>query len=297
MTPNLDGELLRTFLAVADARNFTRAGHAIGRTQSAVSIQMKRLEDMVGEPLFTRTARGAELTDKGHQLLANARRIVALLDETADMIRAEPIVGQVSVGIPDEYALSVLPNVLGRFAKKHPDVEISVVIDTSCEFPDEINNGSLDIAVMFAMPETQGGELLAIDQSVWVTSELHCVHDERPIPVAMYNECSPWVSGGWCRDYALRSLDRHGVDYRVSYHCNANGGLQAAVKSGMAIAPMSRSCIPDDCRELTAGEGFGPIDEGRVILLRNPNSRGAAIDELEKTIRSAFVSGGLTLAP
>ncbi len=291
MTIPLESDLLRTFVAVASSRNFTRAGETIGRTQSAVSIQMKRLEEIIGEPLFVRNARGIDLTGKGHQLLANARKVVSLLDETADMLRADPLQGEVRVGIPEEYSTSILPEVLAKFAKKHPDVEVSAVVATSCEFPEAIDNDELDLAVVFAFPEAMRGELVFIDPSVWVTSINHDVHLRRPLPIAMYERKSPWVTGGWCRDYALQSLGEAGIDYRIVYNCNANNGLEAAMRSGMAIAPMSRSCIPGGCRELTIEDGFGTIDPGRVMLQVNPRRQGPVIVQLEKTIRAAFTSG------
>ncbi len=291
MSIPLESDLLRTFVAVANSRNFTRAGETIGRTQSAVSIQMKRLEEVVGEQLFVRNARGIDLTSKGQQLLGNARKVVSLLDETAELMRAAPLCGEVRVGIPEEYSTTVLPEVLARFAKSHPEVEVSAVIDTSCAFPEAIDQDKLDIAIVFSVPNAVRGELIFVDPSVWVTSVHHDVHLRRPLPVAMYERKSPWVTGGWCHDYALRSLDDAGIDYRIVYNCNANNGLEASMRSGMAIAPMSRSCIPADCRELTMEDGFGTIDSGRVMLQKNPKRHSPAVAQLETTIRSAFTSG------
>jgi DNA-binding transcriptional LysR family regulator len=110
------------------------------------------------------------------------------------------------------------------------------------------------------------------------------MHEERPVPIALYNR------DGWCRDYAIRSLEDRKLAYRVAYTCDTNGGLRLAVTSGLAIAPISRSNIAPDCRELTAAEGFGAIDSSDVVLYRNPTASGEAIAGMEDAIREAFYS-------
>jgi DNA-binding transcriptional LysR family regulator len=109
------------------------------------------------------------------------------------------------------------------------------------------------------------------------------MHEERPVPIALYSR------NGWCRDFAIKSLQQRGLDYRVAYTSDTNGGLTLAVTSGLAIAPISRSNIPPDCRELTAADGFGDIDSSNVVLHRNPLATGDAIDGMENAIREAFM--------
>ncbi|TIT61576.1 MAG: LysR family transcriptional regulator, partial [Mesorhizobium sp.] len=122
MKPTLDSDLLRTFVAVADTGNFTKAAEQAGRTQSAVSMQMKKLEDVLGDSLFERGSRGVALTRRGAELIVNARRIVSLLDETAASMVAAPLGGPVRIGIPEEYGHAILSRALGAFAKRHPQV-------------------------------------------------------------------------------------------------------------------------------------------------------------------------------
>ena len=287
MVPHLDGELLRTFVAVADSGNFTRAAGQVGRTQSAVSMQIKRLEDAVGDALFSRGARGVSLTAKGVQLLSNARRIVMLLDETAALLDSDALDGRVRIGIPEEYGQSVISRALHAFSRRHPNVEITVSFASSAAHMAQLRAGELDIAVIFEWQDFSDGEMLMTDPTVWVTSEAHCVHEIRPVPIALYG------SSGWCRDFALKSLDHRGIDYRVAYSSDTNGGLKLAVTSGLAIAPISRSNIPAGCRELTAADGFGDIDTSHVVLHRNPKSRGGAVDGMAEAIRDAFRSGPL----
>jgi DNA-binding transcriptional LysR family regulator len=282
MRPTLDSDLLRTFVAVAETGNFTKAAEQAGRTQSAVSMQMKKLEGMVGDSLFERGSRGVALTRRGGELIANARRIVSLLDETAASMTAAPLGGPVRIGIPAEYGHSILSRALGAFAKRHPQVEVTVRYAHSGSQMRSLAAGELDLAVVFEWESSSGGEVLMHDPTVWVTSNLHQMHEERPVPIALYNR------DGWCRDFAIKSLEQRGLAYRVAYTSDTNGGLKLAVTSGLAIAPISRSNIPADCRELGAADGFGDIDSSNVVLHRNPTVSGEAIDGMEEAIREAF---------
>jgi DNA-binding transcriptional LysR family regulator len=284
MKPSLDSDLLRTFVAVAETGNFTKAAEIAGRTQSAVSMQMKKLEGMIGDSLFERGSRGVALTRRGGELIVNARRIVSLLDETAASMAAAPLGGPVRIGIPEEYGHSILSRALGAFAKRHPRVEVTVRYAHSASQIRSLAAGELDLAVVFEWEDLSGGEILMHDPTVWVTSTLHHTHEERPVPIALYSR------DGWCRDFAIKSLEQRGLGYRVAYTSDTNGGLRLAVTSGLAIAPISRSNIPAGCRELTIADGFGDIDSSNVVLRRNPIVSGEAIDGMEDAIREAFIS-------
>jgi DNA-binding transcriptional LysR family regulator len=278
----LESDLLRTFMAITDGGNFTRAAERVGRTQSAVSMQMKRLEEIVGAPLFERGSRGVTLTAKGEALAANARRIVALLDETAASLRSPPLDGKVAIGIPEEYGQSVLSRALAAFSKRHPNVEIAVRFGHSATNLAKLRSGQLDLAVVFEWQDVSGGEILMVDPTVWVTSETHCLHEQVPVPIAIYG------NSGWCKDFAIRSLEQRDIHYRVAYVSDTNGGLRLAVTSGLAIAPISRSNIPQGCRELKPEDGFGDIDSSHVVLHRSPKARSAAVDGMAEAIREAF---------
>lgn len=279
---NLDSDLLRTFVAVAEAGNFTKAAERVSRSQSAVSMQIKRLEETVGGELFGRGSRGVWLTRRGTDLLGNARRIVSLLDETAATLLAPPLDGPVRIGIPEEYGLSVLSRALGAFARNHPKVEVTVRYAPSYDQVAALAAGELDLAVVFEWQDFSDGEVLMNDPTVWATSIQHDLRDERPVPVALYNRA------GWCHDFAIRSLEERGIDYRVAYTSETTGGLKLAVTSGLAIAPISRSNMPAGCRELTAADGFGQIDASNVVLHINPSAPNEAIAGMAEAIREAF---------
>ncbi|TIX38772.1 MAG: LysR family transcriptional regulator, partial [Mesorhizobium sp.] len=197
---------------------------------------------------------------------------------------AAPLGGPVRIGIPEEYGHAILSRALGAFAKRHPQVDITVRYAHSGAQITALAAGDLDLAVVFEWQDLSGGEVLMHDPTVWVTSELHHMHEERPVPIALYNRA------GWCKDFAIKSLEQRDLAYRVAYTSDTNGGLRLAVTSGLAIAPISRSNIPAGCRELTAADGFGDIDSSNVVLRRNPNASGEAIDGMEEAIREAFTN-------
>ncbi|MCL6708258.1 LysR family transcriptional regulator [Pseudomonas sp. R2.Fl] len=282
MSLPLESDLLRTFLTVAETANVTHAARRLGRTQSAVSMQVKRLEDLAGMPLFERGPRGVGLTAEGERLLPFARRIVGLVDETTAAMRVRPLDGPVRVGIPPEYSETVLPAALAAFAERHPATEVTVLCGYSAQQTAALEGDRIDLAVVFDSANNASGEVLAIDPTVWVTSELHGRHTLRPVPIGVY-----WNSD-WCREYAIRSLEQHGIDYRVAYSCDTAGGLRSAVSAGLAITPLARSHIPPGCRALTTEDGFPPIDSSRVVLKRSRHRSSPAIDGLAEMIREAF---------
>jgi DNA-binding transcriptional LysR family regulator len=282
MQAPLESDLLRVFLVVAETGNVTRAANDVGRTQSAVSLQLKRLEESIGKPLFERGPRGVALTESGLQLLPYARRIVGLMDETTAAMRQKPLDGLVRIGIPEEYGHTVLPRALAAFAESHPSVDVTVMCGYTAQQMEALENDALDLAVVFDWNREVQGEILFIDPTVWVTSTVHRLHERHPVPIAIYGRSN------WCRDFAIRSLDQHSLPYRVAYSCDTSGGLKIAVTAGLGIAPLSRSNIPPDCRELTTEDGFPPIDSSRVVLRRNTYHSSPAVESMADLIRSAF---------
>lgn len=285
MAPPLDSDLLRTFLAIADTGSFTRAAETVGRTQSAVSMQMKRLEAAVGRPLFAREARGVRMTDPGEQLLAEARRIVRLLDRAADSLRGPPVEGAVRIGVPEEYGATLLPGVLARFADRHPGVQVSVRCETSQAFAPALERGELDLAVIVSdhggSERASRGEVLFHDPTVWATSARHLAHERDPLPLAMFEQ------GCWWRDWALRALDERGRAYRVAYASASTAGIQAAVASGLAVGVLGHSTLPPGVRPLGPEEGFSDLP-GATIVLRLGRGGSNAVASMAAAIREAF---------
>ena len=287
MQAPLDSDLMRGFLAVADTGSVTHAAARLFRTQSAVSLQIKRLEQNLGQPLFLRQARGVELTPRGEQLLPYARRVVETLDEAAIALREKPLVGPVRVGIPDEYSGTVLPRAVAAFDERHEGVQVSVRVDHSSALLQAMEDDLIDIAVIYDWAYVQEGEVLCVDPTVWVTSLHHEQHLRRPVPVAVY------FKSDWSRDYAELSLNRQGIDWRPAWTCDMAGGFRLAAMNGMAIAPLSRSTIPAGCRELTVADGYSNVDSARVLLRRNPRGTSPALEGMAALLREAFAPLGI----
>ncbi len=282
MLPPLESDLMRGFLAVVDAGSVTRAAEKMGRTQSAVSMQIRKLEESLGQSIFVREPRGVSLTERGKQLLPYARRVVGLLDETATALREKPLSGPVRVGIPDEYVQSILPSALASFSQRHPDTQVTARCDFSAPQLAALKDDKVDLAVVYQGHSEEKAEVLAVDPTVWVTSVSHAQHLRRPLPISIY------FSSVWCRGYALHSLEQIGVDYFPAFECDTSASMRSAVINGIAVAPLSRSSIPAGCRELTEEDGFITIDNACVVLHRNPAGTSPAIEAMVATLREAF---------
>jgi DNA-binding transcriptional LysR family regulator len=278
----LDSDLMRAFLAVVDEGSVTAAADRIGRTQSAVSMQIRKLEESLGQPLFTRLPRGVVLTPRGAQLLPYARRVTSLLEEAATALREKPLQGPVRIGIPDEYAETILPRALAAFSERHPGVEVTVRCDFTAPQQAALDEDQLDLAVIYDSSHTSGDEVLCLDPTVWVTSIAHAQHLQQPVPVGVY------FRSDWCRDFALRSLDQQSIPWRAAFECDTSASLRVAARTGLAISPLSRSTIPMGCRELTNVDGFPIVDRARVVLKRNPRGGSPAIEGLADMLREAF---------
>lgn len=279
----LDTDLLRSFLTVCEIGNFTGAAARLGRTQSAISIQMRRLEEETGKKLFNRNPRGVTLTADGETLMPYARRIMMLLAETTAALDRPRIEGKVRIGVPDEYGHVVLARALSAFASRHPQVEITMRHARSSDQVAALAADEIDLAVIFEWEEFSEGVTLMSDPTVWAVSEHHSVNQERPLPIALYDN-----NAGWGRRSAINWLRRNQIEYRVACQSRTTGGLKLAVSAGIAVAPISRSNIPSHCRELTAEDGFGRIDASRLVLRKRLPTSTDAIDGMARAIREAF---------
>ena len=220
MDRRLDLDVLRTLVAIADGGSFSAAADRIGRTQSAVSMQIRRLEEATGKRLFDRGTRHVRATPAGESLLGHARRMLRLEEEAWAALVEPDLSGRVRLGIPDDYAYALLPPVLSRFAASHPKVEVELICEQSTLLDGRLAEGSVDLAVV-----TRGlgriGELLRREPLVWFAAADHDAHRLDPLPVALYEP------GCVARDVTLRALDADQRPYRVAYSSPSLVGLMA----------------------------------------------------------------------
>ncbi len=282
ITPSsLDSDLLRSFLTVARHGSVTRGAQALGRTQSAISIQIKRLEESLAVSLFRRQSRGVSLSEAGERLLPAAERIVADLDHTAQAFRADPIGGLVRVGIPDEYGSHVLPTVLADFTARYPAVEVVVRCGFSVDYPEAIKRGELDLAVFTDDRAPEGDDELIEDPTVWVASRPYQCRPEEPVPLALFDRAC------WWRNMAMETLDAVGQPYRVVFSSESVAGIKAAIAGGLAVGLLGRSTVGDRMHVLDKEQGFPALPNSFMRLLRGANE-SPAITAMAAAVENEF---------
>jgi DNA-binding transcriptional LysR family regulator len=292
MIPNLDVDLLKTFLAIADTGNFTRAAEEVNKTQSAVSMQMKRLEELLGRPLFSRDGRTSRLTAEGERFIDHARRMVTLNDQIVSWYMTPSLSGSVRFGTPDDYADLFLPEVLARFARTHPLVTVDVECVSSGYLNERVRRGEIDLAIVTFCGRYEEGEVLRTEELRWVGSIRHHAHQLDLLPLATADAGCAW------RKYAETALDKIGRPHRVAYTSPNRNAIDAAVLQGLAIAAMPEICVRPGMRVLTEADGFPSLGTFDIGLLFKPGKPSQATEALASHIRESFGKprAGLTAA-
>ena len=278
---SLDADVLRTFVAIADHGGFTRAGEVVNRTQSAVSMQMKRLEeDVLQRQLFERDGRQVRLTPEGEVLLGYARRILKLQGEVFTTLRMPHMVGQVRLGIPDDYAMRFLPGILTRFAQRYPLVQVEVHCEPTAQL---LHRRDLDLTVVTCEPGAEVGQLLRQERMVWAAARGFVPFDQRPIPLAVFNaDC-------FCRAWTCNALDLQGIDYRVAYTSPSLAALFAIVGAGLALTAQLQSLVTDDLTVLGQEQGLPDLPVASVRLLHNAKRASPITDALAEQVVEGFI--------
>ncbi len=276
---HLNSDHLRTFLAVSEAGSVTGGADRIHRSQAAASLQIRQLEDTVGQPVFRRHGRGVTLTSAGERLLPVARRVVRSLDTTLAELRGEGLAGHLRIGLPDDYGRTLLSGIVAEFAALHPDVELKVHCAFGSGFPASLDNGTLDLAVHEVASPQRGSDVLRRDHLVWMTARDSDLADLPVLPVALFH------SDCWWRDVALASLEAADRRYRVVFTSESVVGVRAAVSSGMAAGLLSESMDDDGLLRLP---GIRYRQPSYLVMQRAKGVRGPICDAMRQAIRRAF---------
>lgn len=278
----LSTDLLQTFIAAADAESYTAAASIVHRTQSAVSMQIKRLEEVVGKPLFFRNGRTMMLTSEGQTLLYYARRILKLHDEAMAAVSRPEISGSVRLGAPYDFSDRLLPEVLARFAAVYPQVQVDVHCDPSPHLVAATDRKELDLAVVINGEVPQRGVAIHYEPLVWITSSKHLTHEMEPLPIAVYdNQCI-------YRQWAIKTLDGQSRNYRIAFTSPSTSAILAAVKAGLAIAPVGRNTISKGFRILGPADGFPELPSAAVTLIKATNPSSKSVEFLAEHITVRF---------
>jgi DNA-binding transcriptional LysR family regulator len=277
----LDLDLLRTFVAVVESGNFSHAAPRIGRSPSAVSMQMQRLEEELGRPLLVRMPRTVVPNAAGSDLLVYARRLLKLSDEARARLSRPEDAGTVRLGVPDDYAAFLLPSVLARFAEDYPCVTVELVCEPSRQLTAAVEEGRVDLAIVTRLP-AQPFEVLRREPFVWVGAPNRVAWSFDPLPVALFEP------GCAARANVIDALSAAGRAYRSTYSSSSLLGLCAVVQSGLAVAGLAASSVPPTLAVIGEAEGLPALEPLEMSLIRHPASDAAAVSRLDEFLRKAL---------
>lgn len=282
MLHTIEPELLRSLVAIAEGGSFTSAARRLHRTQSAVSMQIKRLEELLGRELFRRDARAVALTADGEVLLGHARRILHAHREALAAFDPDALSGEVTFGAPDDYASTFLPRILARFGRTHPGVLVNVVCRPSTELLACLAEGGVDLALVTRGSGERGGVLIHREPLVWASSACHRAHEVDPLPLAVFHQ------GCAFRHAAVEALARAGRRHRVAYTSVSVAGIYAALDAGLAVGTLPRSNLRPGLRALGEADGFAPLPEVGITLQRARHETDPLLDRLEGHVLEFF---------
>jgi DNA-binding transcriptional LysR family regulator len=282
-TLNIDMDLLRTFQTVAELNGVTRAAERLGRSQPAISLQLQRLEGLLGTALFHRNRQGLALTEAGQLLHGYAERILGLNDEAIIRLVARKAVGTVRVGLPNDYAVSVLPESLGRFAEAHLDASLTVGCALSTELLAGLDAGAYDLVIaMTAEPPTRPAIRVWREALVWVGKPGTARDPQEPVPLIVYPE------GCIYRERMVRALNGVGRAWRMIYTSPSLSSLMAAAKSGLGLTVLSRRTVPPELAQLAPGGDLPDLENVWVGLYRGTQSLSPAAERLADFILKSY---------
>ena len=280
----LDSDLLRTFIAVAEAGSVTDGAARIYRSQSATSLQIKRLEAILGQPVFERHGRGVILSDTGRRLLPVAQEVTARLDAVLRDISQDAVTGKLRVGIPDDHGRAKLSEIVAAFTRHHPKVELDVTCALSANFPEALEKGSLDLAIYEVEHPSSHEEVLYEDPTCWVSSAHRAFPVDESLPVALFDHAC------WWRDAAIASLKARGKPYRIVYSSQSVSGVIAAVEAGIAIGLLGRSSLHSGLSVVNENLGFESSPASKLVMASTKSRESGPQDAMKAAIRAAFLA-------
>ncbi|MCB1418722.1 MAG: LysR family transcriptional regulator [Notoacmeibacter sp.] len=282
--PLIDIDLLNSLVAIAETGSFTAAADQVFRTPSAISMQVKKLEELLGRPLFVRDSRSVALTADGEMLLTYARRILALNREAVSLFIAPEVAGVVRLGAPDDVSERFLPGMLRRFSQTHPGVTVDVVVETSKNLLDQLGRGRLDLTLVTfgsGIPGDIHAEEMLEEKIVWAGLKGGCASARTPLPVSVWEEGCIW------RRKALEGLEAEGRAYRIAFQSAFITAQKAAILADLAVAPLPASAIGGQVVRVPEEDGLPDLGTYKLGLVvdSKPN---AAVRAAAEHLRVSF---------
>jgi DNA-binding transcriptional LysR family regulator len=283
MARNLDLTSLRSFVAIADAGGVTRAAGFLNLTQSAVSMQIKRLEDALGAELLDRTARKVGLTSAGEQLLSYARRMLALNDEVYGLMTCAQYEGEISLGVPHDIVYPAIPQVLQRFAVDFPKVKVRLLSSFTRALQDLFARGECDMIVTTEHDVGPGGETLTELPLIWIGAPGGQAWKQRPLPLAYEQRCI-------FRQGVQARLDARGISWVLAVDSDNTRTVEATVSADLAVHTMLEGSEPRHVERINHGGALPDLGRMKVNLYVGEAVHGPAITALADHMRRAYAS-------
>ncbi|MFF7709654.1 LysR substrate-binding domain-containing protein [Pseudomonas sp. NPDC007930] len=274
----LDFELLRTFVIIAETGALSRAAERVGRTQAAISMQVKRLEQTTRQPLLLRGGRGVALTAHGERLLLHAQKILRAHDEALADLSGQGLAGTLRLGCPDDYATVFLPPLLRGFAARHPQVLVEVYCAPTPRLLERMGSHALDLAIISLAETAVQDEVIRYEPLVWVGARGSDAAAMQPLQLALA------AADTLDHQAAVASLNAAGRPYRLAYASHSLAGLIAVVRSGQAIAVLTHTAVPDDLQVLPSGSGLPALPRVAIGVKTAPRKPSALVSALSEHI-------------
>lgn len=275
---NLDLDLLRTFVAVADLNTFAAAAVAVCRTQSAVSQQMQRLEQLVGKELFARHGRNKLLTEHGIQLLGYARKILRFNDEACTSLMFSNLQGVLTIGASDETADTILPFLLNRISSVYPKLALDVRVKRNPFTLEMLNQQEVDLVVTTSKPTNFESIILRTSPTLWYCAADYVFQKGETVPLIVLDNPSPY------RDMMLEQLNEARIPWRIAYVASTLSSVRAAVKAGLGITSRPVEMMSPDLRVLGISDGLPFMPDTQYMLCRNMQTNNELAQAIFSTL-------------
>lgn len=280
MIRNLDLTALRSLVTVADTGGVTKAAQQLNLTQSAVSMQLKRLEEAIDQPLIDRSARSISLTAQGEQMLSYARRLLALNDEALSRLTAKEYEGEVRLGVPTDIVYPYIPSILKRFDREFPRVKLTLISSHTVVLKEMLAGGEVDVILTTENEAPVGAQTLSTQRLVWVAAPGGQAMRQRPLRIAFERNCI-------FRNWAQEALDRAGIAWEMAVDTRSTRTVEASVSADLAVHAMVESAVGPHFEIVGAG-ALPALPKTLINLYRNKVSMTAPMEELVQIVRRAY---------
>jgi len=277
---NLQIDYLRTFMVLAETKGFTKTGIQVNKTQSAVSMQIKRLEDEIGKKLFERIGKTVKLTAEGNILIKYAIRIIKEHDDAIRALSKPDLEGFIRFGSPEHYTIGVLPKLLARFASAYPEVLVEMRCENSDKIKEAVDKGELDVGICTQISD--GGQVISHDPVVWAADPGFIIQKHKTVPIAVFEDDCIF------RTWAIEALEKSGISYRIVYVSRSISGLIDAVRAGFAVAPIIYSNVPSDLKIIELENGLPVLPVSNIVLHKTKKVTSEIIECFSEHIIKSF---------